>query len=188
MGLNITYCLGWLRQEENQYLSCPPHIAKDLSPELQDLLGYTMPVAHALVSSLILILALWLTRGTLHWTIVLTPLVLAPLVLLCLGIGWFLSSVGVYFRDVSHIIGVVTTATMFLSPIFYPVSMIPEWLQPFYRLNPLTLIIENWRAIVVWGRLPDWSNLLFGMGTTSLAALFGYAWFQRTRGGFADVL
>ena len=42
MGLNITYCLGWLRQEENQYLSCPPHIAKDLDPELQALLGYTM--------------------------------------------------------------------------------------------------------------------------------------------------
>jgi ectoine hydroxylase-related dioxygenase (phytanoyl-CoA dioxygenase family) len=42
MGLNITYCLGWLRQEENQYLSCPPHIAKTLAPELQELLGYTM--------------------------------------------------------------------------------------------------------------------------------------------------
>lgn len=41
LGLNITYCLGWLRQEENQYLSCPPHIAKDLDPELQELLGYT---------------------------------------------------------------------------------------------------------------------------------------------------
>ena len=41
LGLNITYCLGWLRQEENQYLSCPPHIAKDLAPELQELLGYT---------------------------------------------------------------------------------------------------------------------------------------------------
>jgi len=41
LGLNITYCLGWLRQEENQYLSCPPHIAKTLDPELQDLLGYT---------------------------------------------------------------------------------------------------------------------------------------------------
>jgi ectoine hydroxylase-related dioxygenase (phytanoyl-CoA dioxygenase family) len=42
MGLNITYCLGWLRQEENQYLSCPPHIAKGLDPILQDLLGYSM--------------------------------------------------------------------------------------------------------------------------------------------------
>ena len=41
LGLNITYCLGWLRQEENQYLSCPPHIARTLAPELQELLGYT---------------------------------------------------------------------------------------------------------------------------------------------------
>jgi ectoine hydroxylase-related dioxygenase (phytanoyl-CoA dioxygenase family) len=42
MGLNITYCLGWLRQEENQYLSCPPEIAKDFAPELRALLGYAM--------------------------------------------------------------------------------------------------------------------------------------------------
>jgi ectoine hydroxylase-related dioxygenase (phytanoyl-CoA dioxygenase family) len=42
VGLNITYSLGWLRQEENQYLSCPPELAKDFSPELQELLGYTM--------------------------------------------------------------------------------------------------------------------------------------------------
>ncbi len=41
LGVNLTYTLGWLRQEENQYLSCPPHIAKDLDPELQELLGYT---------------------------------------------------------------------------------------------------------------------------------------------------
>ena len=145
-------------------------------------------VAHALVSSLILIVALWLTRGTFHWTVVLTPLVLVPLLLLCLGIGWFLSSVGVFFRDISHVIGIATMAVMFLSPIFYPLSMIPEWLQPFYLLNPLTLIIENWRAIVIWGNLPNWNDLLFGVATTSLTALLGYAWFQRTRGGFADVL
>lgn len=145
-------------------------------------------VAHALVSFLILILALWLFRGTFHWTVVPTPLVLVPLLLLCLGIGWFLSSVGVFFRDISHVMTIATMAAMFLSPFFYPVSMIPEWLQPFYLLNPLTLIIENTRAVVIWGNLPNWNSLLVGVVTTSLAALFGYAWFQRTRGGFADVL
>jgi lipopolysaccharide transport system permease protein len=145
-------------------------------------------IFHAFVSLLILVLALGLFRGVLHWTVVLVPLVLAPLLFLCLGIGWLLSSLGVFFRDISHVMGIATLAVMFLSPIFYPVSMIPEWLQPFYVLNPLTLIIENTRAVVIWGNLPDWNNLLVGILSTSLAALFGYAWFQRTRGGFADVL
>jgi lipopolysaccharide transport system permease protein len=144
--------------------------------------------AHAVVSFIILILALFLFRGVLNWTILLAPLVLAPLLFLCLGIGWFLASIGVFFRDISHVISVATMATLFLSPIFYPLTMIPEWLRPFYRLNPLTLIIENTRAVLIWGQLPNWNHLMTGLVTTSLAALFGYAWFQRTRGGFADVL
>ena len=75
---------------------------------------------------------------------------LLPLVILCLGLSWWLASMGVFFRDISQVIGVATMAVMFLSPIFYPVSAIPEWLQPFYRLNPLTLIIENMRADVAY--------------------------------------
>jgi lipopolysaccharide transport system permease protein len=145
-------------------------------------------VVHAVVSFLILVAALWLFRGVLNWTILLMPLVVMPLLFLCLGIGWFLASFGVFFRDVNHVVGIATTAVLFLSPIFYPVSRIPEWLQPFYRLNPLTLIIENTRSVVIWGELPNWGHLSAGLITTFLAALFGYAWFQRTRGGFADVL
>lgn len=143
---------------------------------------------NAVVSFLVIVIALAVFRGMLHWTILLVPVVLLPLVLLCLGLGWFLASVGVFIRDISHVIGIATMGILFLSPIFYPVSSIPEWLRPLYRLNPLSLIIENTRAVLIWGNLPNWSDLGLGLVTTLVAALGGYAWFQRTRGGFADVL
>jgi lipopolysaccharide transport system permease protein len=170
-------------------LSQPQYVKKIRFPlEVLPVTVLFSALAHAAVSFAILVLALWLFRGVLNWTIFLTPLVVMPLILLCLGLGWFLASFGVFFRDVNHVIGIATTAVMFLSPIFYPISRVPEWLRPLYRFNPLTLIIENTRAVMIWGELPNWSYLLVGLITTFLAALFGYAWFQRTRGGFADVL
>jgi lipopolysaccharide transport system permease protein len=170
-------------------LSQPQYVKKVRFPlEVLPVTVLFSAVAHAVVSFSILVIALWLFRGVLNWTIVLTPLVLTPLLLLCLGIGWFLASFGVFFRDVNQIIGIATMAVMFLSPIFYPVSRIPQWLRPFYQLNPLTLIIENTRAVVIWGELPNWVHLMASLITTFIAAILGYAWFQRTRGGFADVL
>lgn len=144
--------------------------------------------ANAMVSLIVLLIGLWFGLGILNWTIVWVPLVLSPLVMLCLGLGWWLASIGVYFRDIGHVIGILTTAFLFLSPIFYPVSAIPGWLRPFYRLNPLTSIIENIRAVLIWGQLPNWHHIVTGGAATILFALSGYAWFQRTRRGFADVL
>ena len=116
------------------------------------------------------------------------PLNLTAFVLLCSGVGWFLSALGVFVRDVQQIIGIAVTATLFLSPIFYPVSNIPARVRPIYMLNPLSIIIEQMRAVVIWGRLPEWQPLLAVTLVTTVAALAGYAWFQRTRKGFADVL
>ena len=170
-------------------LSQPQYVKKIRFPlEILPVIVFLSAGAHAVVSLLILLLGLWLGAGVLNWTIVWLPLVLLPLVMLCLGLSWWLSSMGVYFRDISQIMGVATMAALFLSPIFYPASAIPEWLQPFYRLNPLTVIIENARATLIWGRPPNWLHLVVGLGANFLVALLGYAWFQRTRKGFADVL
>lgn len=144
--------------------------------------------ANAIISFFVIALVLLAFRGNFHWTAFLIPLVLVPLFLLCLGLGWFLASFGVFVRDVGQVIGIVTMGILFLSPVFYPVSAIPEWLRAFYRFNPLTLVIENTRAVLIWGNLPDWRALIVGLVTTSVVAVVGYAWFQRTRGGFADVL
>ena len=121
-------------------------------------------------------------------TVFLLPLVLMPLVFLTLGICWWLAALGVYLRDVSQIIGIITTAMLFLSPIFYSASRLPENYQKILKLNPLTLIIEHTRGILLWGRLPDSITLIIQYILTISICYMGFAWFQKTRKGFADVL
>lgn len=143
---------------------------------------------HSLVSLGVLLVAFALFNGYLHWTAIFTPLVLLPLVILTTGLAWMLASLGVFLRDVGQTIGIITTVLMFLSPVFYPVTAVPEQFQSFILANPLTFIIEQAREVLIWGHLPNW----LGLGAYTLAATAiawaGYAWFQKTRKGFADVL
>jgi len=170
-------------------LSQPQYVKKIRFPlEILPVTIFLSATVHAAVSLFILVLGLWIGDGVLNGTALWAPLVLLPLAPLCLGLSWWLASMGVYFRDIGQMIGLVTMAVLFLSPIFYPVSAIPEWLQPFYRLNPLTLIIANARATIIWGQSPNWFHLIAGASANFVIALLGYAWFQRTRKGFADVL
>ena len=138
-------------------------------------------------------LAVWLAFylvffGVPHPTVALLPLVLVPLLLITMGVSWFLASLGVYLRDVGQFVGMIITVLMFMSPIFYPVSALPEQFRPLLNLNPLTPAIEFAREVLVWGRMPDW--LWFGAYTAValLVAWLGFAWFQLTRRGMADVL
>ena len=93
-----------------------------------------------------------------------------------------------YLRDVSQVILLVTTALLFLSPIFYPISALPEDIQRFIQLNPLTSIIEDVRLVLVNGRVPEWGGLLLRLAGSAFVAWLGFVWFQKTREGFADVL
>lgn len=143
---------------------------------------------HGLVSLGVLLIAFALFNGYLHWTAVFTPLVVLPLVILTLGVAWMLSSLGVFLRDVGQSIGIVTTVMLFLAPVFYPVTALPEEMRPWIMANPLTFIIEQAREVLIWGHLPNWLGLgIYTLAATAVAWA-GYAWFQKTRKGFADVL
>jgi lipopolysaccharide transport system permease protein len=143
---------------------------------------------HSFISLCVLLAAFALFNGYLHWTAVFTPLVLLPLVIMTLGLAWMLASLGVFLRDVGQTIVIITTVLMFLSPVFYPVAAVPERFRPYIMANPLTFIIEQAREVLIWGHLPNW----LGLGAYTLAATVvawaGYAWFQKTRKGFSDVL
>lgn len=125
-----------------------------------------------------------LPPATIFWL----PLTLLPLLLLTLGLSWLLASLGVYLRDVSQIIGVVTTILMFVSPIFYPISALPEKYHSFIQLSPLTLVVEQARNAMIWGHSIDWLPWSISIVVASIVAWLGFAWFQKTRKGFADVL
>lgn len=143
---------------------------------------------HTFVSVVVLLLAYAALNGFIYPTVIALPLVLLPLVLLTLGIAWFVASLGVFLRDVGQTIAILTTATLFLSAVFYPITALPVKYQPLLRLNPLAFIIEQARVVVVYGDWPNWAGLGICLGISVVITAFGYAWFQRTRKGFADVL
>jgi lipopolysaccharide transport system permease protein len=143
---------------------------------------------HAAVSVGVWTVLFVIVKGYLPWTIALLPLVMLPLVLLTMGCAWFLASTAVYLRDVAQTTGIITTVLMFLSPIFYPATALPERYRPLLELNPLTFPVEQARELMVWGRAPALGGLLVYTFVSLVIALFGLAWFQKTRRGFADVL
>jgi lipopolysaccharide transport system permease protein len=143
---------------------------------------------HAVVSLSVLLAAYFLMNWHLHWTVVLLPLVMLPLITLCLGVAWFLSSLGVFVRDVGQATGVITSALMFLSPLFFPSSALPENYRIFMQLNPMTFPIEQAREVLLWGNLPDWMGLVVYSTGSFVVMWLGFVWFQRTRKGFADVI
>ena len=143
-------------------------------------------LVHAFFNFLILIVALVWT-GYFHFQALLLPFLALPVVLLAMGFAWFLGAWGVFIKDMSQIVPVFIQMLMFLSPVFYPVSAVPEMLRPFYRFNPLGHVIEISRALVsglpfdgsAWG----WTFL-----SSAAVAMLGFAFFQRSREEFADVL
>ncbi|MBD9443980.1 ABC transporter permease [Rhizobium sp. RHZ01] len=143
---------------------------------------------HWAISLFVWLLAYLLFFGFPHSSVVLIPLALLPLVLYVTGLSWFLSSLGVYLRDVSQIIGLLTTVTMFLSPIFYPITAIPEKYRPFLYLNPITPAVEQARDVLYWGRGLDINLVVPNLLISIVVAWLGFAWFQKTRKGFADVI
>ena len=143
---------------------------------------------HSCISLVVLLAAQLLIMGQLYWTALLFPLILVPLVLATLGISWLLASLGVYLRDVGHVITVLTTVLLFLSPVLYPIAALPEVYRPWLQLNPLTYIIEESRSVLLFGHLPDWTSLGVAIIVGAVVASIGFWFFQKTRKGFADVI
>jgi len=143
---------------------------------------------HGLMNLGVLLAALMIFNGFIHWTAIFFPIILLPLVILSLGLAWIFASLGVFLRDIGQTISLITTMLMFLSPVFYPVTAVPERFRPFIMANPLTFIIEQARSVLIWGSPPDWTGLGIYILVAIAVAWVGYAWFQKTRKGFADVL
>lgn len=143
---------------------------------------------HALISFGVWLIAYLVIFGVPHLTALLLPLVICPFLLFIMGLTWGLASLGVYLRDVSQFTTLATTVLMFMSPIFFPVSALPDKYRNLLLLNPLTPVIQQTRDVLIWGKMPDMTTMLVYLLVTALIAWLGFAWFQKTRKGFADVL
>src|SRR3569832_1421758 len=170
-------------------LSIVSYVKKVVFP-LEILPWVTMGSAlfHATISLVVLLIAMLIVNAAIPWTAIFLPGVLLPLLLATIGVAWFLSAIGVFVRDVGQTIGIITTIMMFLAPVFYPISALPERYQHLLLLNPLTFIIEQTRNVLIWGKPPDWGAGGIYLLVSLVVAWAGFWWFQSTRKGFADVL
>jgi lipopolysaccharide transport system permease protein len=143
---------------------------------------------HAAVSLSVLLVAALVSGVPVRLAWLLVPVTLAPVVLLSLGLSWMLSSLGVFLRDLGYGVTLAVQVLFFLTPIFYPLDVIPERFQVIARLNPLTSVVVTVRAAIFPGLAPMWTDLAVSFGVSSVMMLLGYAWFMRTRRAFGDVI
>ena len=178
-----------LTQASTLIVSNPQYVKKVVFP-LEALPWVTVISAffQGVISTGILLIYLFFVQGSIPWTAVLFPIPLFVLAFVCIAAGWLISATAVYLKDIAQMMGLLSTVLFFMAPILYPKTALPVEFQNLLYLNPLTYIIEQFRAVVLWGELPNWNGLsLYGIATVAIAWV-SLAWFQKTRKGFADVL
>lgn len=143
---------------------------------------------HAAVSLTVLLAAQLVISGRLEPSLAWLPLAALPLVFLSLGLTWFLSSLGVFIRDLGYATGLAVQILFFITPIFYSLDQVPESFRTVMHLNLLTPVIENFRRSIFGGAHPEWTGFVFSIAASGTIMLFGYAWFMKTKKAFADVL
>lgn len=143
---------------------------------------------NGLVNFGVLLLAYSILIGLPPLATLLIPLPVISLCLFTLGVTFFLSSLGVYIRDLHQGLGVALTVVLFLSPIFYPITSLPENFRIIVLFNPLTLVIEQLRGLLFSGVLPNQTELLLSFTGAVLVWLLGFRWFMYSKEGFADVV
>lgn len=170
-------------------LQNPSYVKRVVFPlEILPLVAFGSALFHASISLLVLLLFSCFVFGLPPVTALLFPLLLLPLTFIALAGGWLLSSLGVYLRDVTQVVSLLVTAWMFLTPIFYPVSIIPEQYRVWMNLNPLSFLVDQARGLLLFGRALDWFGFFWLTLASCVLAWLAFAWFQKTRRGFADVL
>jgi lipopolysaccharide transport system permease protein len=156
-----------------------------------EILSYVAVLAaslHFLFSLAVLLVFTTVSIGFPSASVLALPLVLIPFLLVLVGLSWVVAAFGVFLRDVAQVTGFVTTALMFLSPVFYPITAVPEDYRHLLWLNPMSHVVEMLRAVVLFGQWPDWHQLVSWWAVAMGTMFLGHAIFRRLRGGFADVL
>lgn len=123
-----------------------------------------------------------------NWTALLLPFYILPTALMIMGLSLFLASLGVFIRDVGHLVGILITILMFLSPIFYPIEAIPDSFRVYLQLNPLVPAIDFVRTLLFYNEIPNAVEFIKFSVFCLLVFEIGYLWFIKTKKGFADVL
>ena len=124
------------------------------------------------------------TRVELHYMVLLVPIPLFFIVVFSLGVGLVLSSLTVKFRDIMHLYSVFVTALMYLTPVIYPMSILPEWLKPIVSLNPVTNILQMFRNIMIYNVAPGIKSIVIAIIECAVMLVIGLYVFYKNQDDF----
>ena len=169
--------------------SNPSYVKKIIFPlEIFPVVSALSALFHVMVSLVVLAAFMLILSGGIPITFLLFPLILIPLAIVGCAVGWLLAGLGVYIRDVSQTVGIIVMIMMYTSPVFFPLTMMPEKYRDLLYLNPMTLLMVQARKFMLWGQQPNYLLLAAYTVAALIAAWLCFAWFQKVRRGFADVL
>ncbi len=170
-------------------LSNAQYVKKVVFPlEIYPFISLVVSLFHVFLNFILIIIFYSILRLEFPVYAIFIPLAILPLMIFILGISWFLSALGVYFRDLGQIILFINTMLMFLSPIFFPMSRLPAFLQSVAKFNPLTFPLEWVRNMFLKSTLPDPIEFVLFTFYSLLVFWLGFIFFQKSRKGFADVV
>jgi lipopolysaccharide transport system permease protein len=122
-----------------------------------------------------------------NWTVVFLPLLIFMMAMTAAGLGMILTSLAIQYRDIKHAMTFIVQLLMYAAPVVYPTSLVPEWLQPYYALNPMVGVIEGFRSALLGTREMPWGWIATGLVSSSLMLIFGAFVFRKQERVFADV-
>ncbi|EKN3723028.1 TPA: ABC transporter permease [Yersinia enterocolitica] len=167
----------------------PNFVKKVVFPlELLPIITVLTALVHAFIGIAVWLLGYQLLVGAPKLTVLLLPLVLLCFLPVLLGVGWLLSSIGVIFRDISQITGMLNHVLLFLTPIFFSIEAAPPLLRKFLLLNPLTFIVEQFRLILFYGGIPTFKGLVIYFFLATLFSWASFTLFRRLRPYFANMV
>ncbi len=170
-------------------LEVPNYVKRVVFPlEIIPLVVAISALATQLGGMLILSLCAGVYQQALHASLLYIPMIMFSQVLFMVGLSWILASLGVYVRDIRHLMSLALSAWMYMTPIVYPASALPENLRFLVWINPVAGMVGDYRRVMLEGKAPDFG--IFAVYTAVSIALFfaGYYFFMKTKRSFADVM
>ena len=144
-------------------------------------------VTEAMAFSMLLV-AILISTQKFHASVAYLPLIALSQVLLTAGIAWVLASLGVYIRDIKHMMALLLSAWMYATPIVYPATKLPQEFQFLLWINPMAGIVMDYRRVVLEGLPPDWPHYASYTALAVVVAILGFKLFDKTKKSFADVM
>jgi lipopolysaccharide transport system permease protein len=189
-GLNLfNVCAEVISRSPTLILGQPNLVKKVVFPlEILPVTTTLDALIHAILAFIPLLLALTILRGAIPWSFVFLPFFLIPTALFALALSLFLSALGVFVRDIANLVNPVMTVLLFSSAIMYPIAFVPDWARSWFYLNPLAVLVDDSRKVLMWGFYPNFGTLALLTGVGLLLVLVGFSFFEKSKPAFADVM